>query len=134
MSLRREKNMRLYKKISHEYVHGTETIESCCNNNGITKQTYYNIKKRIEGGVDKPIQKYKKPIQQKESNTMYTPNSKSISNKNGLNRLLTAEDTVLELVPAQKNQIHSKRKHSKPSKEEDSDWALQDAIAALNGK
>ena len=48
MTLLHEKNKAIFEKVTQDYLAGKGTIEYCACKNGITKQTYYNIKDRLE--------------------------------------------------------------------------------------
>lgn len=61
----------LYKKISDDYIQGAGTFENCCNQNGISKQTFYNIRKRIEKN-DSPKKKIGSKSSHKHSRSRHS--------------------------------------------------------------
>ena len=46
-SVKKQRQDIIYNKIEKDYLAGRGSIEFCCNKRGISKQTYYNIKERI---------------------------------------------------------------------------------------
>src|SRR6202000_3241639 len=79
--------------------------EKCCNDNGITKQTFYNIKKRLDKTDHKQSPKKNSSL---KSHIKYEKKYEPKVTYSGSRRRSEIEDMEIELVPSNekpKNQI-----------------------------
>lgn len=114
MSLLQKRNEILFKKIEEDYKSSGKTLEYCCNKNGITSRTYYNIRKRMNG---------KKTS--KTTNTLFTTNS---SKKSAKSRSI--RDSDVELITSKPKKTKSSSKSSKNIS--DLSLVMKDAADFLN--
>lgn len=115
MSLVHERNRRLFSKIQDEFLNSGDSIECCCNRNGITSRTYYNIKKRLENNDNK--NKTSNKIFTSQKSTSQTPICKKPLTKHDI----TTPGVDIELVPSSSLTNGKKRKPSK-QKSRKSSW------------
>ncbi len=92
-----ERDRKMFEKIRLDYVNGEGSIEKCCNKNGVCKQTYYNIKKRIdnEQTTEKTIAKPKiktKNIDKKKSLFTTFPSSREVIDKMEIEFITTPDE------------------------------------------
>lgn len=116
MSLINQLNEKRYTQINDDFLEGKGTMEYCCNINGITKSTYYRIKKRFESS-EKP--------QSKKSDSLFsrkiTP--MKISDKKDMAKVIKNSEIELTSSKKLKNQLKKKpvKKHKKISEDDNID-------------
>jgi hypothetical protein len=129
MSLLREKQRKIYDKILSDYTESNQSksIETCCNDHGITKQTFYNYQKKFDNSQTRSKPRTKSIFTSKSSSR-----SSSIPRGSLTKHDITSRDVDIELIPTTpKKYIKNSKNMSKKDKWEQ---MMKEADEVLNMK
>ncbi len=97
MDIKFQKQKRIFNKINKIYINGSFTLEEACEKSGVCRKTYYNIKKKINGGeikTDKDKKEKKKDKKEDKSSDTDSKKSKKKHNQKGGENIIKTDDNV----------------------------------------
>ena len=108
MSIIGDRQKKMYDDINELYMQSNKSLEYCCNKIGICKQTYYNIKRRVDNANETTSSKSHVKRKKTHSSNLFTAGSSK--------KTSTLEDDItgkeIECVPSDARQV--KKRHKKP--------------------
>jgi hypothetical protein len=117
MTLLKEKQKIVFEKINEDYLSSGKTLEFCCNKNGISSRTYYNIRKKFGDNTTERKHSGSKTSKPKVSNSLFTAQtSKTKSPKMDLHSREYVKNMEIEFLGTDGTPLTKSRpKHSKKS-------------------